>query len=401
MNRITLIPRFARRVPDPLFNGTHGSEHNSFFVAIKDVPSGISLGPAPRNPQTRWDLYKEVESSLLDLDCTPGTFHLKNGGITLLARDVRKVEENEYVIEFGPGDGLVDGYHTYRLICDTQRDPNTEIPAKQFVKVEVITRLPEDLAPEISGGLNTAVHTQSDSLEGLQDALRWLKDELRNEEYFASIAWSENERAPYDVRDVLCAITCFNTVSYPNTGSAHPVVTYDNKPVVLSSFEEDFKSNLGRTYQRIRPIVRDILALHDRIQLEFPKLYERTDQSAPELIEKAKKKPYEFVFLRTRSTERLARGALYPILAAFRWMVEDDPETEAVRWRGGFDKVLERWHETGARLVAQTMDKSREVGRNPDAIGKSASHWSALHREVAFVDLMAQQPSGESDLKTA
>ena len=42
--------------------------------------------------------------------------------------------------------------------------------------------------------------------------------------------------------------------------------------------------------------------------------------------------------------------------------------------------------------VHQTVDKSREVGHNPDAIGKSASHWGALHKEVAFVDLMAQQP---------
>lgn len=35
--------------------------------------------------------------------------------------------------------------------------------------------------------------------------------------------------------------------------------------------------------------------------------------------------------------------------------------------------------------------ESREAGHNPDAIGKSGSHWGALHKEVAFVDLMAQQ----------
>jgi len=108
------------------------------------------------------------------------------------------------------------------------------------------------------------------------------------------------------------------------------------------------------------------------------------------------KSPYEFAFLLARSTERLARGALYPILAAFRWMIEDDPAADTVRWRGSFDNVLKRWRDTGERLITQTVDKSREVGHNPNAIGKSASHWGALHKEVAFVDLMAQQSSTQT-----
>jgi hypothetical protein len=55
-------------------------------------------------------------------------------------------------------------------------------------------------------------------------------------------------------------------------------------------------------------------------------------------------------------------------------MVEDGPDTDTVRWRGGFDNVVKRWRDTGGRLIAQTVDKSREVGHSPDAIDKSASH---------------------------
>lgn len=391
MTTVTLNPRFARRLPDPSFNNTLGTEHHIFYVSVGDLPAGISLEPSPRNPKTRWDVYREAQSSLLNLNCTPATFHLKNKGITILAKEVRKIDEEEYELLLGPGHGIVDGAHTYRLICEARRDPNMEVPQQQFVRVEVITRLPDEWHPEISAGLNKSIMSQADGLEGLKGALAWLREELAGEDYVKAIAWSENERAACDIRDILCAITCFNTASYPNTGSTHPVVTYDNKPVVLSSFEEDYKTNGGRAYLRLRPIVRDILRLHDTIQLEFPKLYEQTGDPMPELIERAKKKPFEFVFLKTLSTERLARGALLPILAAFRWMVEDDPTHDTVRWRGGFDAVLKRWRETGPRLVAQTVDKSRECGRNPDAVGKSASHWGVLHKEVAFVDLMAQR----------
>jgi hypothetical protein len=391
VSTIVFKPRFARRLPDPFFNTTHGSERHIFFVPVAELPAGISLEPGPRNPGTRWDIFKEAQASLLDIDCTPGTFHLKNRGILLVAKEVRKVDEDEYEVVFGEGHGLIDGYHTYRLIGDAQRDPNIELPTKQYVKVEILTNIPAEWLQEICLGLNTPIQSHADSLSGLTGALQWLKDELKSEPYFKSIAWSESERALCDVRDILCAITCFNTVSYPNSGSTHPVVAYEKKPVVLGSFEEDFKSNGGKAYRRLRPIVKDILRLHDTIQLEFPVLCERSEARAPELIEKARKKPHEFVFLQTRSTERLARGALYPILAAFRWMIEDDSDASEVRWKGGFKNVLDRWHEAGGRLVTQTIDKSREVGRNPDAIGKSASHWGALHKEVAFVDLMASK----------
>jgi hypothetical protein len=81
---------------------------------------------------------------------------------------------------------------------------------------------------------------------------------------------------------------------------------------------------------------------------------------------------------------------LLPVLAAFRWLVENDAASDCVRWRGGFGQVLERWRAASERLVALTVEKCREVGDNPDALGRSASHWSALHKEVAFLDLLAK-----------
>lgn len=389
MESIILHPRFARRLPDPFYNSTHGTERHVFFVPVADVPAGISLDPSPHATKTRWDVYRQVQNSLLDKDCTPGTFHLKNRGITIIAREVHKIEEDEYQIYFDRGHGVIDGSHTYRLILEAQQDRQVDLPKQQFVKIEILTKVPNEWVTEVSEGLNTSIQGQADSLEHLGEAVQWIKDELSAEKYFKSIAWTESERGDYDVRDILAMLTCFNTVSYPNSGANHPVVAYDNKGIVLKSFEEDHKKDGGKSYRRLRPLLRDIVALHDTIQLEFPKLHEQAHKQEPALIESATKKPFKFPFLQTHSTERLARGALFPILGAFRWMVEDNPSTGAAQWRGGFEGVVRRWHAAGERLVAQTVEKSAEVHRNTDAIGKSASHWGALHKEIAFLDLMA------------
>ena len=388
---ITFRPRFSRRLPDPFYNSTHGTERHVLFVAVSKLPTGVSMAASLKTLETRWEAYKDVQASLINKDCTPGTFHLKNQGITIIARAVNKIEDDEFEIEFGEGHGVVDGSHTYRLIIEAQQNPNIQLPAEQYVKVEILTKVPDDWIAEITGALNTPIVGQKDSLADLQDAFAWIKKTLKGEPYYRYISWSESQRGIYGVQDILSILTCFNTSSYTNAGSAHPIVAYENRSVVLSSFEEDYKTNRGRSYKKLRPILKDILTLHDTIQLEFPKYLERAGEGDSVLIEQAIKKPHKFPFLQTRSTERLANGALLPVLAAFRWMVEDDPSSGYSRWKGGFESVLERWRDAGERLVTQTIEKGREVDNNPDAIGRSPAHWGALHKEVAFVDLMGKQ----------
>lgn len=389
MDAIVIHPRFTRKVPEPMMHTAHGTERHVFFLAVADVPTGISLDPSPHATKTRWDVYKQVQASLLDQDCIPGLFHLKNRGITLVARAVHKIEENEYQLQFGPGHGIIDGAHTYRLILEAQQNRQVDLPKKQFVKLEVLTGVPDDWLGELAAGLNTSIQGQSDSLEHLGDAVQWIKDDLSSQRYYKSIAWSESERGDFDIREIIALLTCFNTAAYPNAGSNHPVAAYDNKGVVIKTFEEDHRKDGGRAYRRLRPLLKDILTLHDTIQIEFPKLHEQAARRGPALIESATKKPFKFPFLQTHSTERLARGALYPMLAAFRWMVEDSGLDGTARWRGGFEAVLGRWRDAGERLVAQTVEKAAETQGSTDAIGKSASHWGALHKEIAFLDLMA------------
>jgi hypothetical protein len=386
--RVTLRPRFARRLPDPFSSSTHGTERHIFFVAVGDLPAGISLDPGPRVPMTRWDIYEEVQASLLDRNCTPGIFHLKNRGITMVAKHVEKIDDNEYAIDFGSGHGVIDGVHTYRAIIESKNDRSIKLPAQQFVKVEVITNIPDEWLSEISGALNTSIQGQQDSMLHLHDALQWIKDELKDQRYASSIAWSEQQRGQVDARELLCIMTCFNTSSYPNSGSHQPIAAYDNKQIVLSSYEQEFKQSDGRAYTRLRPILRDILLLHDLVQMELPKFHRQLGSPAPELIESSPNQSFSFPFVRDKAAERAARGALYPALAAFRWLVEDDLVSGDVRWKGGLENVLRRWRELATKFVELSATRIRESGGTADVLGKSASHWSMLHKEVALAELM-------------
>jgi hypothetical protein len=67
-----------RRSIDPLSNATPAIERNVLFIPVTDLPSGIAMAAGMKTPKTRWDVYRDVQASLLDKNCTPGTFHLKN-----------------------------------------------------------------------------------------------------------------------------------------------------------------------------------------------------------------------------------------------------------------------------------------------------------------------------------
>lgn len=96
---------------------------------------------------------------------------------------------------------------------------------------------------------------------------------------------------------------------------------------------------------------------------------------------------FEFPFTQETSEIRMYPGALYPILAAFRWFVVKDPHSGEMAWRDGFSSVLNAWHDDALALLKAKFEMSNSLGRNPQSVGKSRPHWSNLHNLVAKKDL--------------
>ena len=255
--------------------------------------------------------------------------------------------------------------------------------------------VPDQWLAEIAGGLNTALQVEDMSLDDLKGAFEWIKDELKDAPYFGAIAWSENDKGEYDARDLVSLLACFHIGLYPNDQSTHPVEAYEKKSKALDSFRDDFDKQGGKEFKRLRPLLKDILALHDIIQIEFAAFHTKNG-GKPRLLAimdklpEDGKKSFHYTFTGEQRKERLQTGALYPILAAFRWMVEAEKDG-LCRWRGGVHNVLARWKETAPDLVRKTFERSKELGYNSNAIGKSRTHWDTLHQTVAFRDLMMRR----------
>ncbi len=387
-NKATLVASIARRIPDPNFKEEFGLERHLFVVSVKNIPTGIPLDPNARRPKTSKRVYQKVKASLFNQDCEPGTFHLKNKGITIVAQAVKALANDTYEITMLNGlHGILDGGHTYTLITEAQSSP--DLPDDQYVTVEVRVGVPEAWIPEIAGGLNTSVQVQDMSLDNLAHAFQWIKDEIKSTPYYDKIAWSENDPGDYDARDIVSLMAMFNVDLHPNDGDEHPVYGYEKKSVALKAFEEKSAS-----FKRMRGILKDILRLHDIIRRDYYYIWNENIEGGKAgslaFSEKKSNGQWLFPFTGQRSEYRMVNGALYPILAAFRWFVVRDSFTGEMSWRDGFERVIEAWQDDALTLLKSTYEMSNQLGRNPQSIGKSRPHWSNLHNVVAKRDLQRQ-----------
>lgn len=389
MSTFTFKALTARRIPDPVFTG---SSRHIFLCAAKDMPAGLPKGANPREQNIDRGIYRDVMKSLLNEDCTPNIFHLKNKGITILAEEVIKSDDEESLkVRFSSDEqGIVDGAHTYEIIMRGQTDiadlnaAGESIPISQFVKVEVLTGLDSNLVTEIAGGLNTAVQVQRMSLADLGNEFDWIKEELKKANFLQFVAFKQNEVKDFDARDIMRLLDLFNITEFPNDGTAYPIRAYTTKEGVLKHYlAEGGGVKYADNYKRLRPILNEVLILHDTISRFGKDLYNKGGGKKGgrlKFVETSKsKKKFKFPFLGEEHESRLSGGALLPMLGAFRAAVEVDPSSNAIVWKGGFANVLQLWGDTGKSLMEATQETSEELGRNPNAIGKSKKHWAFLH----------------------
>jgi hypothetical protein len=379
----------VRRVKHPVFPEI---EKHYMTVRALDLPDGIRKDANARDGEgqdLRKQVYKEVQKSLLAESSMPGIFDLKNKGIVILAETVRKISDDVYEIGIGDGQGIVDGGHTYEIICKAQAE--SEIPEDQHVEVQVRTGVDKSLITDISAGLNTGIAVKHHSIANLDGKFDWMKEEVFGQPYADMIAWRESDDGDYDVRDLICILEAMNVFDFPNDSGTHPISAYEARERVMRKFSEDHDKHEddleNSTFGKLRPILRDALVLYDRIRHDFRNVYNDADlgnAGALDIVEHGKgKNKYTFPFAGLPASEwRLTKGALYPLFAAFRNKVTVDPATGMAKWDGGFGSVLKLWEDTQVELATQTKAAIKDYGRKPDILGKSRGHWNNLHKTV-------------------
>lgn len=391
LTKVIIKSDYTRRFPDPLNNMGENPlniEHHILLSKATTVPSGIPKTPNPREQRIDKGIYKKVKESLQNTDDL--SFHLKNKGITVLAHQVEYSSDKKIAtIFFGENDGIADGAHTYEIVLAAQAEGTC--PEGQYVKFEVITGVPKEMAVDITGGLNTAVQVDDASLLNLEGEFEWVKEVLKDEPYAKQISYKQNEEGKFDIREILGLMTLFNVNKFPYP--QHPKEAYVSKAKCLDLYKGDPDS-----FKMLKPILKDILYLHDYVHIMSRKRRNEVEGGRTAgmtgVYATKKRGNYEFIFMGDREANRLSGGrldamlydgALYPMLGAMRFLVEQKKGDNFYSWKlKSFDEVKAFFDEVAPDLVNITYNTSLIYGRRPNPIGKDDNHWDNMYKTVAL-----------------
>jgi len=393
----------ARKMQDPFNKGVTLHE---FLVDTRDLPNmPVDANARPSDAAKDRRVYKSVRHAALDgateLDeaVTPGLFGYKHLGVNVIATSIEEVDNKTARLHFKDGEGVMNGGHGMAILLDLQKKVGPANMPPNFIKVSVIVGLDDDVIPEVAGANNTSVQVKLASLLELQGAFEPIKDALKGTRMENTVQWREGDKAPNKVEDLIAVMTCFRSDVYPTDDHRRtPHNAYAYKTGVVGDFRSDPEG-----YHALAPRLTEILEFQDYVRTQPKKEYNEkggrfgalkfVDSIYVDAKGDARDRPlppFVMPFTGETVTHRINIAAVYPILAAFRGLIErknytmdgDKMVGGTFEWAMPFAEVKKLWDEISLEVMDTTKEKCFSLDRKLSSLGKDRPHWREMQRIV-------------------
>lgn len=377
-----------RKIPNPYVNKEEGNKNAEMYVAIVDVkelPDNFPMGTNPREQNLKKMVPRKIKETLLSPDELD--FFLLNRGLLLSVKSaVFNNYSNELSLEFTDLDvhGNIDGGHTYKVILENRDQLEF---GRQFVKLEILTNI-EDIFERLAAARNTSVQVKDESIAELEKRFDPLKKVIAKEPFARRVSYKENEEGDIDITDILTILNMFNIDRY-NKLKDFPINSYNSKKTCIDLYiaenkkEEETGNKRSNPYYKMEPIMIKIFKLYDKIEKNIGDYYREANKGGKYGSVKGvgmpkSNKPLFTKFYNEKMSYNSPKGFIYPILGAFRALVYEN-ENGQYDWKADPLAVLDN---AGPMLVDGTVELSRALGNNPNAVGKNLSNWRNLYMTV-------------------
>jgi len=358
----------------------------------KSIPDGNNPRSHDSPDDVAKDIMKRIKCTLLN---NPEQFASVNrGGLAIVQNavwdpqtqvltchltDWRMRQVNGETIR--PIHGLADGGTTDLVISELQKKGHDLSKANLHLEVMVLddTEDPdmkdklERFIADVCEARNTSRQVKGWSMTNWRGDWDWLKRVL-DPAFPHKIAYQEYGGGQVTVLDVLAVLNLFRSFY---TGNKAPTVSYSSKGRMLSLFEENCDS-----FKALKDVAVQILDLHDYIYSNFNRAYAGdTKRSLKRYVDalqgtklfRQHKPPKPLVFSSYKAELEIDKGLLFPVLAAFRALLDFDGH--AVKW---FMKPKPFWDAHGPALMEQLVDAMSQHQKNPQSVGKDANVYRYL-----------------------
>lgn len=400
--KYTIYSRIKRNFKDPLYYDDLGIVYWTFLCDIKKLyittKGQIIYEANPReheenNPPNN-SVVKAIKNEFIE---GGNLFHLKNSGITIIAKNVEDMGNDEYKITVDSNKGgITNGGTTYRQLMKVCKDNDlSSLPDNQYVKIMIMEKIPSDWIAEISGSLNTHAKVNESAIMNLDNKLDFIKKVLDKNKWGKHIAYKQHEPGEWTIDKIITLMNLFDVIEHGPDSLSQPIQSYSSKTSVVKKLSERLKKvdqdTNRENFLLMTPILNEIIQLHDIVRDEFTsylkKFTPRADKSyyvvngkKPSGKETGKK--YFLPTLDKYVDYDLTESALYPILAAFRVCVEQSGRNDYMEWKISFSEVKQLWRNVAKNMLSEIHDVYESSNYNVRAIGITKDAWLTCYMIV-------------------
>lgn len=255
-----------------------------------------------------------------------------------------------------------------------------------YVRMDIRVNLSTAEIINMVAANNTSVQVDNRSLEDLQGSYDVIKELLSNEPFYDRIQFRMNQRSDdgrmIHVDKLLAILMMFSHSWYDNniTNRDYPM-HYCQTQNVHKRFMEQDKEERNRMLRDMAPIFHDIFELWDKIELELPEFKGKGCRKSFKYLSYTKYKDGETVgktlFYQNDMQYLIPEGIVYPAIAAFRMLTEQDKDG---RYYWKYDPFIV-WSELKAQTSFYILMSDLPT---PTKIGKSMMTYQAFHTNMAL-----------------
>jgi len=380
-------------------------ERREVVVSLEQYPFDLGLGPNPRRPNLSSPVSKKIGDTLKE---NWKSFHLLNRGVTIIAKSVDYDNKTQRVrLALGetadeePLFGILDGGNTNERINKWREELQDDEAAKlseTYVNAQVLIPAlngagelsPEmaDLLNDIKEARNTSVQVKSKSLADARRHFDCLKAALSKQTYYGDISWREGDSGSIDALQIITLLMIFYP-SFTADAGGEPSNAYGHKERCLDAYLE-YAEKEPDNLERWIAIVPTLIQLFEKLQMTLPDHYSGRFGKIDEvriyderLYERGNKKyrntPAKSQFLCKTMKYQYPVGWLYPLFAAFRYLVGPTKGGASIVWRRD---PIEFWDKHGAELVKRYEPHIREAGYETKRIATSYICYQSMGQAV-------------------
>ena len=275
MANFTLTGIFTDEIEIPTATKT-ASYKRYIMIDITNVPTGIPMSVNPRSQNMASKAVKAMKDGLNNHNTN---FPLLNGGIKIVCRSIKVIGGHDIIINIDDDrtQGIVDGGHTYRTICEfLSSNQKYKSGVTVFFELMYGDHCVEQCV-DIAAARNTASQVKLISIMNAQGKFDQIKKTIDNLSFANDVIWEENDDGYIKGEFLIALLQLFNIYQFSKKTGVHPCDCYNSFDNCLKTFNRAYTNCGGLTdsnpFTGLVKMIVKLCELHDYVQTNIPRWY--------------------------------------------------------------------------------------------------------------------------------